>query len=327
MNPSPSTELWDVIVIGGGPAGLSAALLLGRCRRRVLVFDDGRPRNARSHAAHGVFTRDGESPAELRRIARAQLDPYGVCVRDETVAHVDRRSAGGFELTTESGQHHRAKKLLLATGITDILPDIPGLQAIYGSSAFHCPYCDGWEVSDRRIAVLARGAVGVEYALGITTWSRDVVLCTHGAGRISTGDRSKLRAHGIAVHSQRIRELVHDAGQLQRIAFEDGVTIERDALFFNAPSPQRSQLAQRLGCLFTEKGAVKTGRLASTGGGLYVAGDAAREVHFVSVAAAEGLKAAFAINRELRQERSAELLNEQVAREGTREAARRPASP
>ncbi len=308
MKASHPNELWDVIVVGGGPAGLSAALLLGRCRRRVLVFDDGQPRNARSRAAHGVFTRDGAQPTELLRIARAQLDPYGVSVRAETVTQVERRSGGGFDLTTAGGQRHIARKLLLATGIADVLPEIPGMQAIYGQSAFHCPYCDGWEVSDQRIAVLAQGTAGVEYALGITTWSRDVVLCTNGARRFSAADRLALRAHGIAVHSQPIRELIHVDGQLERIAFEGGDSLARDALFFSAPAPQRSALPERLGCLFTQKGAVKTGRLASTGGGLYVAGDAAREVHFVTVAAAEGLKAAFAINQELRRERSVELM-------------------
>jgi thioredoxin reductase len=300
---------WDVIIVGGGPAGLSAALLLGRCRRRVLLFDDGRARNQRSRAAHAVFTRDGESPEELRRIAREQLERYDVTVRRDTIVQVAREGAG-FELVTRGGERHAARKLLLATGIVDAVPGIPGMDAIYGRSAFHCPYCDGWEVRDQRLAVLARGAEGVELALSVANWSSDVVLCTQTLRRLHAQDALKLRAHGIASHPARIRELVHEAGQLRRIVFADGTSLERDALFFRAPTAQRCDLAARLGCLFTTKGAVKTGRLAATGNGLYVAGDAAREVHFVTVAAAEGLKAAYAIHRELRLERSRERVEQ-----------------
>ena len=303
------SECWDVIVVGGGPAGLSAALLLGRCRRTVLVLDAGQPRNRSSLSAHAVFTRDGDDPMALLQIAREQLRPYAVQLKAATVERVTRTPSGRFEVAVESGGTYVSRKLLLATGIVDDLPTIPAFDAVYGVSAFHCPYCDGWEFRDRRLAVLAHGSAGVEYALGLTTWSRDIVLCTNGRRRLTRQDREKLQAHGIALSHARIESLEHHAGKLQSIVFDDGRRLERDALFFHSHTSQQSDLADQLECAFTEDGKICSDGLAGIGEGLYVAGDAAREVHFVSVAAAEGLKAAYAINRELREEYSRAALD------------------
>jgi thioredoxin reductase len=204
-----------------------------------------------------------------------------------------------------NGQRCHAEKLLLATGLVDQLPEVPGLQDIYGRSAFHCPYCDGWEVRDRRLAVLAHGGSGAaEYALGITTWSSDIVLCFTGRTRLSRTDRVKLRLHGIGWRDEPVIALEHDDGQLRRIRFEDGSVLERDAMFVHSTSRQRASFGQSLGCGLARDGSIKTDKLACASRGLYVAGDAAREVNFVSVAAAEGIKAAYAINMELRREHS-----------------------
>lgn len=299
----------EVIIVGGGPAGLSCALVLGRCRRDVLVIDDDQPRNAASGAAHGFFTRDGASPAELRAIGRAQLEPYGVELADDTVVRA-AREAEGFLLTTRTGARHRARKLVLATGLVDELPALPGAADLFGRGLFHCPYCDGWEVRDRRLAVLGRGDKAVQLALGLTTWSDDIALLTDGWTRVGDAQRAALAAHGIEIRSERVAALEGSPGRgLERVVFAGGEAIERDAAFFHGPTRPRSALAAQLGCELTRSGSVVTRSFERASGGLYVVGDVSRDVHFIAVAVAEGVRAAYAINRSLRIEHTARILN------------------
>ena len=173
---------WDVIVVGGGPAGLSAALMLGRCRRRVLVCDSGPKRNRASHALHGFLTRDGIAPAELLRIARAQLRPYATVERRQARVTGLRRRGRLFEATLSRGRPVTARRVLLATGVVDELPRWPGLPLFYGRSVFHCPYGDGWEFRERRLAAGGRTPATAGLALKLTSWSRRVTLLT-GARR------------------------------------------------------------------------------------------------------------------------------------------------
>src|SRR4029450_12192893 len=170
---------YDVVIVGAGPAGLSAALMLGRCRRSVVVFDNGKPRNAASRALHGYLTRDGIAPADFLQLARGELAPYdSVEIRNEEVTAAECRRGGGFAVTRASGEAVRARKLLLATGVVDNLPDIPGFRELYGRSVFHCPYCDGWELCDLSLAVYGRGARGAGLSLELTAWGRALVLGT-----------------------------------------------------------------------------------------------------------------------------------------------------
>jgi thioredoxin reductase len=293
---------YDVIIVGGGPAGLSAALLLGRCRRRVLVCDDGHPRNASSHASHGFFTRDGTPPSELLRLGREQLAPYGVQVWDVRVEEA-RCVSSGFEVVLQEGSTLRCRRLLLATGVVDELPRIDGVEPLYGRSVWHCPYCDGWEVQDQPLAAYGRGHDGVELALALTSWTDDLILFTDGGHPPSREEQGLLRCEGIRWRTERITRLEGTDGQLERVVLDNGEAVARRGLFFHTQPRQRSDLALRLGCNFTRKGAVKTRKLEDTGvPGLYVAGDASRDVQFVIVAAAEGAKAALAINKSLRLE-------------------------
>jgi len=295
--------LYDVVVVGGGPAGLSAALMLARCRRRVLVCDAGQPRNAASRGVHGYLTRDGTPPAELLRLAREELCRYNVEQRTVTVAAVDRVDAD-FTVTLDDGERLMTTSVLIATGVRDHLPAIDGLEACFGISVHHCPYCDGWEVRDQRIAVVGERVSPAGLALALKTWSNHIVVAANGQARLTAAERRRLHDFGIPVYPAPIARLEHQDGHLRRLVFETGNSVDCDALFFTADQRQQCDLAMRLGCEFNRRGAVKTNRLGQTCvPGVYVVGDASRDVQFVVVAAAEGAKAGVAINRAL-QERS-----------------------
>lgn len=294
----------DTIIVGAGPAGLSAALMLGRCRRSVVVFDTGHPRNAASQAMHGFPTRDGIAPREFLRLAREELLRYEtVAIRDERVVAAQCSRDSRFEVTLEGGERVRARKLLLATGVVDNLPAIDGFRELYGRSIFHCPYCDGWEVRDRPIAVYGTGERGLGLALELTCWSRDLVLCTDGPCEIDADGRARLGRNGIELRETRVARLDGHDGILTDIVFEDGSRLPRSAMFFTTGQSQRSDLLVQLGCEFNEKGTVQTGKYETTHlPGLFVAGDASRAVQWVIVAAAEGAEAAFVINTDLLKE-------------------------
>ena len=301
MNPEPQV---DVIIVGAGPAGLSAALMLGRCRRSVIVFDSGKPRNADSRALHGFITRDGIPPAEFLQLARRELAQYEtVQLRNEFVQAAECRADGRFAVDVAGGQRVTSRKLLLATGVCDNLPDIPGFREMYGRSVFHCPYCDGWELRDQPLAIYGKGVRGYGVALELTVWSRDLVLCTDGPSEMDAESLQRLARNAVEVREQRVARLEGSDGVMSAIVFEDGSRIPRRALFFTTGQYQRSDLLVRLGCEFNDKGTVRTGKYETTHlSGLFVAGDASRNVQWVVVAAAEGAEAAFAINTDLIKE-------------------------
>ena len=299
-----AAAVWDVVIVGAGPAGLSAALILGRCRRSVLVCDTGRPRNAASQAMHGYLTRDGIPPLEFLDIARTELSRYdSVELRRIEVTQALCRSDKRFDVTLADGAIVRARKLLLATGVIDNVPPIDGLRELYGHSVFHCPYCDGWEVRDQPIAIYGRGARGLGLSLELTAWSADLTLCTDGPSELASDELDRLARNGIAVREDRIARLDGRDGVLTHVVFESGERLARRALFFTTGQVQRSDLSARLGCEINDKGTVRTGKYEATHlEGLYVAGDASRAVQWVVVAAAEGAEAAFAINSDLIKE-------------------------
>jgi thioredoxin reductase len=295
---------FDVVIVGAGPAGLSAALVLGRCRRSVLICDTGRPRNARSHALHGYLTRDGIPPKDFLSIGRRELEPYTTVQLRSVGVHDAQCSAdGSFIVTLDDGDEITCRKLLIATGVVDNLPEIEGIDELYGRSVFHCPYCDGWEVRDQPLAVYGRGSRGLGLSLELTGWSRDLVLCTDGPSEIDAEGLARLERNGIVVREDHVQALKGRDGILEEIVFGAGAPLARRALFFTTGQSQRSELAIRLGCELNEKGTVHTGKYETTHlPGLYVAGDASRAVQWVIVAASEGAEAAFAINTDLLRE-------------------------
>ncbi|HET6387944.1 NAD(P)/FAD-dependent oxidoreductase [Hyphomicrobium sp.] len=288
----------DVLIVGGGPAGLSAALILGRCHRKVLVCDDNKPRNRFSHAVHGLLGREGSPPSALLDVARGELAKYpGIKMCQTRV--VDIVAAGDhFQFGCEDGLQGTATKVLLATGLVDELPSLPGIEPLYGISVHHCLYCDGFEYFGKPVAAYGKGDKGAALAIMMKHWMSDVVLCSDGS-EINPETAKNLANHGIALRSERITSLDGKDGHLQTIRFEKSPPLTRAALFFATGCRQASDLSKRLGCARDEKGGVVTDPLTEETSvpGVYVAGDVSRDVLMVSIAIAEGAKAAVAINK------------------------------
>ena len=299
---------YDAVIVGAGTAGLSAALVLGRSRRRVLVLDGGEPRNAPAAGVHGFFTRDGVHPGELLEIGREQLRPYDdVEYRAGRVTEASG-SDGCFGVTLEDGDEVLARKLVLATGVVDELPQRPGFWELWGRGVHHCPYCHGWEVRDRPLAVLISRERALEYALLIRNWSHDLVLLTDGAAELEEEDLRRLHVLGVPVNEKPIARLEGREDGLEglfRVVFDDGTFLEREGLFYGPPQRQRSGLAEALGCEIVAMGpateVVKADPMTreTSVPGVYVAGDAGPPPQSVVAAAASGANAAAFLNHTL----------------------------
>ncbi|GAA1059158.1 NAD(P)/FAD-dependent oxidoreductase [Agromyces bracchium] len=301
---------WDVVIVGGGSAGLSAALMLGRSRRSVLVVDGGRPRNAPAQHMHGVLGRDHTSPLDLLAAGRAELTRYDVVVESGEVAdaaevETDAGEPGGpsFEVVLDSGERHLARRLLVATGLRDELPDIPGLAEQWGRGVVLCPYCDGWEVRDRRIAVIASSAANAHQAQLMRQLSADVVFCTQGAV-LAPAARSGLDARGIVVEDRRVIEVFADGGgRLRGIRLEDGSEWEADAVFVAPKAVPHDDLLRRLRARSMRQGGVdqvlvdEDGRTSVRG--LYAAGNVVGAKSSVPWAMSSGSLTGAAINADL----------------------------
>ena len=286
--PAPRRQpVLDAVIVGGGPAGLSAALVLGRARKRVLVLDTGRPANANSgNSIGGLLAQMGVSPAELRGRGRKQLAELPtVEVREEEVLDVEPTSEG-VAVALDAGRV-RARSLVLAHGLRYDPPPLPGIKGLWGNSVFHCPFCDGREVRDRPLALHGNGQAAAKSALVLAGWSNDVVLCTDGPAQLD-GEREILAGLGVRIREEPIRELVGANGSLDRIEFLSGPAESREALFVRTQREQPNGLAVSLGCELSAGGTIETDVDGRTGvPGVYAAGDAATE-HSRSVASAVG---------------------------------------
>lgn len=308
MESSRSKVPWDVLIVGGGPAGLSAALVLGRCRRRVLLCDAGEPRNAPSSGVHGFLGHDGVPPAELRRIAREQLTPYPVHILDQRVDGLAGES-GAFRARLGDGTEVVARRVLLAPGLRDHLPEVAGLAERYGKSVFSCPYCDGWEQRDRNLGAVGGADGGVELGRALLGWSDSVTVFDGGDG-MGAAERDTLVRLGARVESGPVLALEGPGNKLTHVVLEGGRRVPCEALFIKCRCTVATDLAAQMGCPVDDTGEVKTedpsGRTCVPG--IWVAGDASAENKMAIVAAAEGAQAASDIQKSLREEEQAERL-------------------
>ncbi len=294
-------KVLDVVVVGGGPAGLSAALVLGRCLRRVVVCDAGEPRNAPARVFNGYLSRDGSSPGEFLQICREQLARYETVELRRAKVVGAKRIDEGFTVTLECGEVIESRMLLLATGVVDVLPEIEGIQTFYGKSAHSCPYCDGWEYRGQPMAVAGGNQDAADLAIELLLWSKDVVLCSNGPLECDERTHKQLEKGGIRIIETPIAQLEGTGEELAAVRFTDGTLLPRTVLFFSPCQHQTSPLAEQLGCEFCkEDGCIQCDETAATCiPGLYAAGNASRGVQLVIAAAAEGTLAAVAINSAL----------------------------
>lgn len=291
-----STEPYDAIVVGAGPAGLNAAVVLGGSRRRVLLLDGGPPRNARAVAAHGVFTRDCTPPHLLKQWGLENLAPYDVTVLPHMAREV-RPQDGGFALRLDTGWV-QARRLLLATGVRDVLPHVPGLAARWGKLVHHCPYCDGWPNREDALAVLGSHQEGHHLALSVRAWSDKVTLLTDGPDELTPEQRQDLRRVGIPVITDKIVRLSGESHL--DVRFYGGKGLRLDAIFLNPTQVQNSSLPAALGCEINAKSRVVVNEHGMTSvRGVWAAGDMTGAPQYVMSAASAGMIAAISLNTTL----------------------------
>lgn len=307
-------ETVDVVIVGGGPAGLNAALTLGRARKRVLLCDAGPPRNAAAEHIHGFVTRDGTPPREFRQIAREQLRPYGVQLREARVEAV-QALASGFQVALQGAGAVSARRVLLATGMVDVLPDLPGFRELWGKSIFQCPYCHGWEVQGQAFGVLATQPPLLDFALFLTGWSPHITVFTEQRFELPPEQRERLLRAGVQLEERRIRRLIPGAedgvraGLLEAVELEDGTRVAREVLFA-PPLQQQSRVVQQLGLVLDEWGFVRVNAHYETSiPGIYAAGDLTTRLQGAVIAAAAGCAAASMLNH---------ALNLEIAEHGSR---------
>lgn len=303
---------FDVIVIGAGAAGLSAALVLTRARRRVLVVDSGAPRNAPARHMHGFLSRDGLPPSELSAIGRAEIAGYGGEIMPGSVVELTACDASGFRVTLADGQRVAGRRVLVATGLRDEIPDLPGLSERWGRDVLHCPYCHGYEVRDRRLGVLGWAPGSTRYAQLVRQWSQVVILVAP-AGSLTTVERAQLLARSIQVVEGDPAQVIVRADRLTGIRLANGTAITMDALFVPPRFRPHHDLLVRLGAAADESGWTivdSTGRTSVPG--LWAAGNVVNPRAQVITAAGDGSASAIDIN--------ADLVDEDV-RIATREAA------
>lgn len=294
---------FDAIIIGGSFAGLSAAMCLGRALRKVLVIDSGNPCNRFASHTQNLITHDGESPKAISDKAKAQAIAYPTVQFIETIATSAQKTDGFFEIGTQNGAHFQAKKLLFASGVTDIMPEIPGFSECWGVSILHCAYCHGYEVKGRKTGIIGNGELVFELSKMISHWTDDLTVFTNGKSVFSVAETEKLKSHEIVICDKEIQSIAHENGQVAQVVFQDGSKERIGVLYAHPHTEQQCDLFAKLGCKINEHNCIETDAFQKTNiYGIYAAGDCSSVGRAVSVAIASGTVAAMFLNREMIEE-------------------------
>lgn len=293
-------QTYDVIITGGSYAGLSGAMALGRSLRSVLVLDSGKPCNEQTPHSHNFLTQDGETPATIAAIGKAQVQRYAN-VHFKTAEVVSgTQHSDGFTLTTAAGEQFQAKKLLFATGVKDEMPAIKGFTESWGISVLHCPYCHGYEVKETPTGILSSGDIAFEFAKMIFNWTKQLTIFTNGGPQFTAAQLAALEGNRIGVNDKEIVEIVQEAGQIRRLLFKDGSTAPLHALYARPVFQQHCTVPEALGCALTPAGHLVVNEFQATSvPGIFAAGDATTPFRSVAAAVAAGNLAGAMINREL----------------------------
>ncbi|WCL56937.1 NAD(P)/FAD-dependent oxidoreductase [Bacillus safensis] len=294
--------LLDCAIIGGGPAGLSAALVVGRGRKQVIVFDDELPRNRVTQESHGFITNDGMTPFEIRQAGEADLQKYpSIKIKRSRIVDIQKKEES-FTLLTHEGDTFEAKKIILATGLQDILPEIEGIHDVYGKTLFSCPFCDGWELKDKALALIAEKQRALHMAKLLSNWTKDLIVFTNGHV-LAEEDKALLTAHSIQVIDEPIVSIDHDNGQLRALQLANGETVKREGGFVASEFKQSAPFAEKLGCQMTKNAGIETDILGrTTVSGVFACGDNLGGPAQLVLAAAAGSQAGMGVIHEFVQE-------------------------
>lgn len=294
---------FDVIVVGGSYAGLAAGMALGRALRKVLVIDGGKPCNRQTPFSHNFLTQDGKPPNEIAAAAKRQVEQYDTVKFLNGLVTTAVKTETGFETRTEEGDLFVSRKLIFATGIRDIMPDIPGFSECWGITVLHCPYCHGYEVKNQKTGILGNGAYGFEFSALISSWTDDLTLYTNGKSTLAFEQKLILERRRISIVEDEIQELKHKNGHLQQIIFKNGKTVRADVVYARCPFVQHCAIPESLGCELNDKGYLKVDASQKTGvHGVFACGDNTTHLRTVANAVATGTTSGMMVNKELIEE-------------------------
>lgn len=295
-----TNQQFDVIITGGSYAGLAAAMALGRAFKHVLVIDNEDPCNKQTPHSHNFLTNDGKTPAEIAASARLQVQAYDTVQFFRGLAIRGHQTADGFQIETDMGAAFTAPKLIFATGIKDVLPDIAGASECWGISLIHCPYCHGYEVKNEKTGVLANGDMGFDFARLISNWTRDLTLYTNGTSTFTSAQMAQLQRRHIPIIEKKIAALEHNLGYIEHIRFADGDTTAVKAMYAPSPFEQKCRIPESLGCELSEEGYIKVDAFQQTTiPGVYAIGDAAAKMRTIANAVSTGTWAGISISKKM----------------------------